>query len=539
MSANEQVNGKAVALLARMGVARDKLHAGLISAGGHIVLEEEPQAVSCQALLSAAPQVVVVALEPAVEDAVEALDEVLQSPALSVMFEEAELAARRDGWEEQRWIRHLAAKLHGHDQVLPPGAAEEPAPVVSPSAIPQAPHIAPDAVPALESSLADATAELAIWEMDNAFGETVQPLAFETTYTTSAAFDVAPVLDVEAPLSAPQAASFATDEIDASGLSFAPSDQEFSAQAAESFAFNADAVADEASLAAHFQGFSLPYAAPVIEADAAPSWEDILAQESARAPAATAPEPVVAAAPSVPPPLPPLEPTAPAIPAASSWSLVSDEEWAAPAPVSPPPVVAAESLLSSGLSLVELDDAAAAPAAVQGTRRLAVLLAGIGGPDAVRRVLAELPEELPGAVLVQMRLNGGRYDNLVRQMARATQVPVVLAEDGHPIEQGHIYILADGISITPADHGYRFVSQTNDELISKLSPRDSAVLMLSGADVVHVDTALAFGAAGGFVAGQSGNGCYAPEAGNLLADAGMPTATPEQLSQELTSRWGA
>jgi hypothetical protein len=42
--------------------------------------------------------------------------------ALAVIFDEAELAARREGWDAARWVRHLSAKLHRHDDVLPPGS---------------------------------------------------------------------------------------------------------------------------------------------------------------------------------------------------------------------------------------------------------------------------------------------------------------------------------------------------------------------------------------------------------------------------------
>ncbi len=38
---------------------------------------------------------------------------------LTVIFDEAELIARRQGWEAQRWSRHLLAKLQGQDNALP------------------------------------------------------------------------------------------------------------------------------------------------------------------------------------------------------------------------------------------------------------------------------------------------------------------------------------------------------------------------------------------------------------------------------------
>ena len=102
---------KPVALLARAGAARDRLREALDAAGAQVVLEEDPTVLDAGTLAAAGPQAVLVALEPAVEDALVALEPVLESPGLLVVFDEADLAARRDGWEAQRWIRHLAAKV--------------------------------------------------------------------------------------------------------------------------------------------------------------------------------------------------------------------------------------------------------------------------------------------------------------------------------------------------------------------------------------------------------------------------------------------
>ena len=113
--------GKRVALLARTGAAREQLRQALQVAGAQIVLEEDPNAIDAAALAGVSPQVVLVALESAAEEALSQLESVLHDPAITVIFDEAELAARREGWEAQRWARHLAAKLHGHTDVLPPG----------------------------------------------------------------------------------------------------------------------------------------------------------------------------------------------------------------------------------------------------------------------------------------------------------------------------------------------------------------------------------------------------------------------------------
>ena len=107
------------------GPARERLRSALNEVGADIVLEDDPAAIDAQTVTDAAPEVVLVALEPAIEDSLARFDAVLDDPAIAVLFEEAELAARRDGWEARRWARHLAAKINGHDDVLPPGREED------------------------------------------------------------------------------------------------------------------------------------------------------------------------------------------------------------------------------------------------------------------------------------------------------------------------------------------------------------------------------------------------------------------------------
>ena len=60
-----------------------------------------------------------------------------------------------------------------------------------------------------------------------------------------------------------------------------------------------------------------------------------------------------------------------------------------------------------------------------------LVLAGIGGPDAVRQLLGALPAGFPRPVLVQQRLDGGRYDRLVAQMQRATHAAGEAGRAGH------------------------------------------------------------------------------------------------------------
>lgn len=401
---------KRVALLARPGEARERLRVALHEAGAEIVLEDDPNSLDGAALGDSAPQVVLVALEPAIEDSLERFDSVLHDPSVAVIFDEAELAARRQGWEAQRWARHLAAKLHGHQDVLPPGREEEVTLQLEPG------------LPVTPAQLHEG-AEIGL-HLDEAADMALDLPRDDFAFTTSTP----------------------------------PS--------------NFDQVVD------------------------ADQW---LRDAAPQAPA--------------PPPLPDL-PAEPAV--------------ATPAPEAPKPKLE--------LSLMELEPVGGASATrVQGA---VLVFAGIGGPDAVRKLLIELPEGFPKPVLVHLRLDGGRYDNLVRQMARIAHMPVALAEAGTPADAGTIYVMPGDV-VPMVDGGV--VSFRPGAVISgviaQLPPQDSAVLLLSGSDTVLVDAAAALARNGGLVLGQSQEGCYDPAAPKALAARGGELGTPAQLAQRLTDRW--
>ncbi|MGE8274469.1 chemotaxis protein CheB [Stenotrophomonas sp.] len=434
MSVSETQAAPAVALLARPGAARERLREALSHADVQLVLEDDPNSLEPQVLQQARPQFVVIALEAAIEDALERLDAVLSAPGLTLVFDEAELAARRDGWEAQRWGRHLAAKLHGHQQVLPPGAEDEPSLQLEPG------HPAPPPAPREEA--------------------------------------LQPHLD--------QALSWA-DDVPADGLYSPP-------------AHLHEPIALEQALAA---------LQPVV------------------------PEPLKA------PPLPPAmaEPAAAAPPVSfdhTAWSLV-DDVVDAPAAVGIAAVEAAPpSFDTDHLSLVDLD--AAAPVGAQAGSLL--VLAGIGGPDALRRLLGALPASLAVPVLVHMRLDGGRYGNLVKQMARVSPLPVQLAEAGQRAAAGEVHVLADDIGVQVAADGLHFISDAQGISIAALPAEHTALVLLSGADLGHVGPALDLAAAGAWVAGQVGEGCYDPAAATAVVAAGMVAGEPQELAQAIAARWG-
>jgi chemosensory pili system protein ChpB (putative protein-glutamate methylesterase) len=125
--AESTANGTAtrVVLLARTGKAADHLADALRRAGAELLLAVDPAQTDEATLRALGPQAVLVALEPSIEPALDRLDGLLSDPALTVIFDEADVAAHRAGWDAARWVRHLAAKLRHDSNVLPPGAEND------------------------------------------------------------------------------------------------------------------------------------------------------------------------------------------------------------------------------------------------------------------------------------------------------------------------------------------------------------------------------------------------------------------------------
>jgi chemosensory pili system protein ChpB (putative protein-glutamate methylesterase) len=461
-----------VALLARQGIAREQLRGALISAGAQIALEDDPNALDVGVLAAGRLHAVLVALEPAIEDALTRLDPVLGDPDLIVIYDEADLASSREGWDAQRWARHLAAKLHGHGNVLPPGAEVE---------LPQSPEPGRPQAPAFVEDGA---------------------------------------LDLHLDEAVAQSASLPDEHVFGAVLSVAGEDAE--PQPADAFSIDAESWT--------------PPPAPARLALV----EDIVPVDDSRDDARA-----IAAA--------PLTIAAPDTSRASSFphlSLVEDVEEVTPVrgepmvpPPLPPPLPPGFGSLNLELESLELPEAASEDPDATGSKvpGAVLLFAGIGGPDAIRRVLAGLPVSLGLPVLVHLRLDGGRYDNLTKQIQRISPLPVMLARAGTAARAGYVYVVPDDVAADAGNGGMVAFAEGRTDvlaLLAALPPSRAAVLLLSGADAALAEPALMLAARGALVSGQSLHGCYDWAAAKELEQKGGATASPEDLALRLIEHIG-
>ncbi|MES2857824.1 MAG: chemotaxis protein CheB [Pseudomonadota bacterium] len=331
---------KRVVLLAREGVARSRTEAAVLEAGADIAALLDP-AVAVEAdVRGVNPDAVLVILDPAVEQVLDRFDGVLGDPGFEIMFEDADVAAKREGWEAARWARHLRAKLYGHDDVLP--------------------------------------------------------------------------------------------------------------QARDVASFPADPAGHGSDARFHEE------------------LDDLRQRMDAM----------------------------PDVPAANAG------------------VVAAH----------------------QG---VVMVVAGVGGPDAVRQLLGGVPAGFPRAIVLRQRLEGGQYDKLVRQMQRATQLQVTLAESGDPLQAGKVYVLPEGLEVQATPVGLLFAPSAAGAPFATLPAGDSAVLLLSGSDPALVDAAMTLSWGGALVLGQAPDGCFDPAASNALVARGGQAESLARLPLKLLQRWPA
>ncbi|WP_462115168.1 chemotaxis protein CheB [Lysobacter xanthus] len=508
-----------VALLARPGTARDSVRGALLEIGADIVVEDDPGTASLDDVRGASPEVLMIVLDAISENTLDRFDSMLGDPAVEVMFEEADVAASRDGWEAARWRRHLAAKLNHRDDVLPPVAGTAMAAPVDALSLEIEALIDTDSSDVVPESEVHAGGEAAAGDDFTAFDTTTAEapadefvLSLHGLELESSAID-SPLPDVgtiELESRTPEPLPPVT------GPDFSASD--FDPLLAE--------------LDAELPDFPLPESA-----QSATDWSGGLVEDFAPVDEVSFDD--VAPAPAGPPPLPKVsfgelslaDDAAPMVPLAaaprthdlgdlerriSGLGLVDDGSPGMPAPTPP----AVETPLA----------AEAAPTGV------VLVLAGIGGPDAVRQLLGALPGRFPRPILLRQRLDGARYDKLVAQLTRASALPVELAVAGEPVRSGRVYVVGDDVGLSP--DAATFVGGGEGQLLEHLPAAESAVVVLSGADAGLADRIDALRAQGAFVGAQSTDGCYDAAAASAVAVRGAMSALPSELAAELVGRWG-
>lgn len=178
--------------------------------------------------------------------------------------------------------------------------------------------------------------------------------------------------------------------------------------------------------------------------------------------------------------------------------------------------------------------AAEVPAAEANPPGAALVLAGMGGPDALRQLLSALPATFGQPLLIRQRLYGGHYDHLLRQLARVSALPVHLAQAGETASPGRVYLLPED-TVAAAEGGVLRFIQGGDDLAG-LPAAGSTVLLLSGCDAARAEAAEAWAQGGARLVAQSPETCFDDTAARALLAHGGDAATPAAMARRLCAQ---
>jgi len=612
-----------VALLARPGPAREQLRKALVELGAILVAEGDPAELDPAAVGKLAPNLVIVSLEPAIEPALERFDALLSAHEVEVMYDDAETTKKLEGWDLNRWARHLASKLLGRDLLPPaPEDAEREVDLQPVPGLPPTPAQLMD-----NEKLEDYVAEspdLAEWVPTNpSLTGDAPPVAEAEAEAAARPREADEVPDFDLDLSSIESAMAGMPEADA------PAERVLAPVATDELSFDGDfslelgnleeligteptpeltpklGVAKEEPLLADvaFEGGEINFSSfghsddtletvPGMDDDVAAlaaqleEFEKSDTRETARDPdfswapnddAAKAKE-LRATPPRTSKPLPevaapdeksfefgnlslldddslPVEPVKPVPVAAPSFdsldfTLESLDETAvklmeagtAKAPAAAAPAPASKPSFDIGslsLETVDFESSEGTGGRVDAVPGAVLVVAGMGGPDAVRQLLSHLPVTLPVPVLLYQHLEVGKHERLVDQLAKVSQMPVYLAVDGESAQAGRVAVLPAGMGARKDGDGLRFTPAGLDALVRALPARDSVLVVLSGADIGLIPAATSLRTDGGVTFTQSPDTCFDSAAAQALATQGAAALAPAQIATKVAERWPA
>lgn len=542
-------------LLAKPGEARDRLRAALENEGVEVVLVANPLDADVDQVVAVHPRNLVVALDEETEDALERFDALLSDRRYSVLFEEVALIDSRGGWDVARWSRHLGAKLLGHGDVLPTGhELDDEIVAVEANATAMASKADPGVIAESASTLDDGDADqdgydLGLEELEDDASTLGGALDIGANHEMASSGDglglgdeddaIPPVRDApgdadwlrfqdydavselpaaNAPHSAENDYRSALAPVDRNDL---PHEQAYEQLEQEMAGFGGDKPVDR------WQDFERPKLdVEIVEAQA----------EDQAGP--------VEAAQAQPPELP----------KAPDWSLLDEPEALAPprfdatgeGPASAPGLPKSDTVYANQAPVGHdrLSVSASRPLdndLATNAEGVVLLVGGIGGPDPVRQILQQIGKGLSVPVLVQQWLDGGQYDRLVRQMARASTTSVELATAGAKLIPGKVYIVPVAMTAKRDAEGSLCFEHAPGkgfaDIVSSIPAASSGVVLLSGASQDYLEPVKRFKQAGGRVFAQSAVGCYDHTVPGLLIQGGIEGFLPTEIATQLSARW--
>lgn len=620
----------AVALLGGSGESGEQLRATLASLGAAVVYEAAADALDRDALERSHATVVVVNLDARNDPDLDGVYDLLDDERYHVVFNDADASRGLTGWDQARWVRHLAAKVLGGADIDPPRPADaEPIPVRS---VASAAMAADTVAPSVHAELASAApvreesarGELAHATIDWASESMPQPpvaaealpdfsldlaadLVAESAPPVARAAEPAPVPvphldddllldlgslielpDVPAPPvhAAPAApvaevrsahepidaidlsdfGDFGLDAVDATsetaaaehvldaGLDFEAFDDTLptTATAAKDATVEEETLPD---LAFDFERIETIETPPVVERVEFPAAaaKTPPAKEEIAVPADWSLEAMLDDFADPPP-----APAVPSSPAEFGIEKLTAAEYLAPdGGDAEPPIEIGSGLM---LELVPLEEAVAPKsfdaahenwvdpeAQAPKVRRVWVLGASIGGPEAVREFLAGLPRDYPALFLLAQHLGEEFVDMMARQLAQATPLTVRMPTHGERVGHGEVIVVptsqrlrvdAQGVVVLQRDEGDAEFRPSIDRVLRDAADRFGAAagaIVFSGMSSDAAEGCRYIASKGGAVYVQRPDSCVVSTMVDGVCDTGVVRfqGSPKELAEKL------
>ncbi|HEY6941860.1 chemotaxis protein CheB [Dokdonella sp.] len=562
----------AVALLYESSARTDHLRETLTALGAPIVYEAAAAALDREALARSQATVVIVNLED--EDSAD-LDDVyalLDDARYTVVFNDSGVSSELSGWDQARWMRHLAAKVLGEGDLDPPRpAGAEPVPLRARDEAPAATHAGPPATSVPEAPAIEAIApvepvatervpEPAPPSFDPA--EFIDLLRADDVPTPAIAEKALPSIDFDAPVE---------ENIELSGIDDLLADFDVSAPEPLEESLLDEFVVEMPPEDIPAASGIRPSEAPAPAIDEPPPADfgldfDLGEAEARAAPSAAADQAKPIAA------------------AAMMWSLEDIDDGAAPEPVPTgranfgiEKITAAEYLTPEGgdeatqppipslsdlsLELIPIEEAVQ-PSAIERPehenwldpdqvkakiQRVWVLGASVGGPESVREFLAEIPRDYPALFLLAQHLGDEFVDMMAKQLARVTPLTVRTPTHGERVAHGDIVIVpnshrlqvdAMGVVVLEKATGEPAYKPSIDRVLEDVANRygpAAGAIIFSGMSDDAVSGCVHLAGRGGTIYAQSPESCVVSTMVEGVSETGVVSffGTPKELAEKL------
>lgn len=594
MSSNE--TGVSVALLYETRERGEQLRDILNSFGAPVVYEALASALDRDALERSQANVVVVNLDAQNDPDLDGVYDLLDDVRYRVVFNESEVSNALSGFDHARWVRHLAAKVLGADIDPPRPAGSEPVPTPVPLPVPLASPaktsvatVAPTFVDTAPVAKAAPMAESNDFALSNdiAFGVGNEPSSVPLAESDSAATDL---MDFDSLIEMPDVAPRGADGDASAGhqpttissafeIDFDDDAGEFAGDASATGS-RADEFADAPLL--NEPGIELfdvdLTSTPVPQASAHDLDLDFDLDAAADVHAAI---PVALGIESV-------GEATPVTGASNAWSLedvldgtelpkevptgradfgiekLRAEEFLAPEGGDE---AAQEFAAASGglsLELIPLEEAVV-PRAVEmqdhenwldpdsvvvpkaKVRKVWVLGASIGGPEAVREFLAGIPRDYPALFLLAQHLGDEFVGMMTNQLTQATKLTVRSPTHGERVAHGDVVVVpnshrlrvdAEGVITLERNAGASAFSPSIDRVLQDVADKfgaDAGAIIFSGMSSDAAEGCRYLAEQGGEVYAQRPDTCVVSSMIDGVCETGVVSflGSPHELAEKL------